>query len=160
LFNGEALDFDAFGEGPVSNPVLLFYRDVFTAFKAHKMDMFLAGHSVKSQERLEQWWKTFTKDNEDAYYVTMAKGRFVKFVMGGDPVYILFYSQSKGKDWIVGSLSYQYVVTNPADQQYRIANVLSEGFFDDVIGNNSLFDQRVLKSPVAPVAPKKAANDK
>jgi hypothetical protein len=160
LFNGEALDFDAFGEGPVTNPLLAFYRSVFSAFKAHKMDVFLAAHTVKSRAKLQAWWKTFSKENEDAYYLTMVKGRFVKFVMDGDPVYILFYSQTKGKDWIVGSLGYQYVVKNSSDQQYQIANVLSEGFFDDVIGKNNLFDQRVLKPPVVPAVPKKAANEK
>jgi len=36
LFNGEPMDFDAFGETSVSNPLLLFYRKLFTAFKAHK----------------------------------------------------------------------------------------------------------------------------
>jgi hypothetical protein len=164
LFNGTPMDFDAFGDTPVNDPVLIFYRKVFTAFKAHKQDEFLAGHSAKSQAKLRQWWKTFNKDAEDGYYMTMVKGRFVKFVLDADPIYILFYSQNKGNDWVPGSLGYQYVVKNPATQQYLISNVLSEGFFDDVIGKNNLFDQRVLKSPVAPpklpAVPKKAAKGK
>jgi hypothetical protein len=157
LFNGEPVEFNAFAETPVSNPLLLFYRSVFTAFKAGKREDFLAGHSPKSQAKLQQWWKTFNKESEAAYYATMVRGRWVKFVMDADPVYLVFYSQNKGKDWIPGSLSYQYVVKNPANQQYLISNVLSEGFFDDVIGKNDLFDQRVLK-PAA--VPKKAANGK
>jgi hypothetical protein len=84
---------------------------------------------------------------------------------------------NKGNTWVPGSLSYQYVVKNPQTQQYLISNVLSEGFFDDVIGKNDLFDQRVMKSvstqpkapatppkspaaPPKPAAPKKAANGK
>ena len=47
-----------------------------------------------------------------------------------------------------------------ASSVFEIANVLSEGFFDDVIGKNNLFDQRVLKPPVVPAVPKKAANEK
>ena len=160
LFNGTPVDFDAFAEKPPTDPLLLFYWNVFTAFKAHKQDEFLAGHSAKSQAKLQQWWKTFNKDAEDAYYMTTVKGRWVKFVMDADPVYILFYSQSKGKDWIVGSLNYQYVVKSAQTQRYLISNVLSEGFFDDVIGKNNLFDQRVLKPPVVPAVPKKAANEK
>jgi hypothetical protein len=157
LFNGEPVEFDAFGETPVSNPLLLFYRKVFTAFKARKQEEFLAGHSAKSQAKLRQWWKTFNKDAEDAYYSTMVTGRWVKFVMDGDPVYIVFYSLNKGNNWTAGTLGYQYVVKNAQTQQYLISNVLSEGFLDDVIGKNDLFDQRVLKSPTVP---KKAAKGK
>jgi hypothetical protein len=177
LFNGEPMDFDAYGETPVSNPLLAFYRKVFTAFKAHKQDEFLAGHSPKSQAKLKAWWKTFDKDAEAGYYSTMLTGRWVKFVMDGDPVYLVFYSLNKGNTWVPGSLSYQYVVRNPQTQQYLISNVMSEGFFDDVIGKNDLFDQRVMKSvstqpkapatppkspaaPPKPAAPKKAANGK
>jgi hypothetical protein len=157
LFNGQQVDFDAFSATPPTDPLLLFYWNVFTAFKAHKTNEFLAGHSAKSQAKLQQWWKTFTPEAENAYYMTTTNGRWVKFVMDGDPVYIVFYGQKKGTDWIVGSLSYQYVLKNPQTQQYLIANVLSQGFFDDVIGKNSLFDQRVLKPPVVT---KKSANTK
>jgi hypothetical protein len=157
LFNGQPVDFDAFAETPPTDPLLLFYWNVFTAFKAHKNNEFLAGHSAKSQAKLQQWWKTFTPEAESAYYKSITNGRWVKFVMDGDPVYIVFYGQKKGADWIVGSLSYQYVLKNPQTQHYLIANVLSQGFFDDVIGRNTLFDQRVLKPPVVP---KKATNTK
>lgn len=178
LFNGEPMDFDAYGETPVSNPLLAFYRKVFTAFKAHKQDEFLEGHSAKSQTKLKAWWKTFNKDAEAGYYATMLTGRWVKFVMDGDPVYLVFYSPNKGNTWTPGSLSYQYVVKNPQTQQYLISNVMSEGFFDDVMGKNDLFDQRVMKSvsvqgkppvtpsksPAAPPkvqsTPKKATNGK
>jgi hypothetical protein len=157
LFNGQPVDFNAYSETPPTDPLLLFYWNVFTAFKAHKTNEFLAGHSLKSQAKLQQWWKTFTPEAENAYYTTMTAGRWVKFVMDGDPVYVVFYGQKKGADWIVGSLSYQYVLKNPQTQRFLIANVLSQGFFDDVIGKSSLFDQRVLKPPVVP---KKATNTK
>jgi hypothetical protein len=49
---------------------------------------------------------------------------------------------------MVGSLGYQYVLKSASNQHYVIANLLSEGFFDDVIGNVEVFDQRVLKPPV------------
>jgi hypothetical protein len=150
LFNGEPADFNAFGDTPSNDPLLLFYRGVFQAFKAHKQDEFLAGHSVKSQAKFKQWWKTFNKDAEEAYYTTMTKGRWVKFVMNCDPIYIVFYSQTKGNDWLPGSLGYQYVVKSPETQQYLISNVLSQGFFDDVIEKNNLFDERVFKSPAVP----------
>jgi hypothetical protein len=156
LFGGEPVDFDTFGETPTSDPLLLFYRDVFRAFKAGKQEEFLAGHSAKSQMKFRQWWATMSKDASDGYYARTVSGRFVKFVLNADPVFILFYGQNKGRDWVPGSLGYQYVVRNPANQQYLIANVLSQGFFDDVVGNQDLFDQRVLKGPAAPTAPAKS----
>lgn len=156
-FNGEPLEFDVFGETPVNDPLLVFYRSVFMAFKAHKQADFLAAHSAKSQTKLRQWWATMNKDAEEAYYMSVARGRIVKFVINADPVYIMFYGPDKGRNWMNGSLGYQYVIKNSASQQYLIANVLSEGFFDDVIGNGNLFDQRVLKPQAAL---KKVANGK
>ncbi|HMD96235.1 MAG TPA: hypothetical protein VKM93_02740 [Terriglobia bacterium] len=150
-FDGESIDFDVFNAAVAApSPVLAFYRSAYLALKGRSIESFIQMHTEKSQDKLRKWLATMSKEEFEKFYLSTVGGRYVKFVLNADPVYIVFYGPQKGRTWLPGSLSYQYILRDPKTRQLKLTNVFFLSFFDDFLQNTNLFDQRFLKPLSAP----------
>ncbi len=84
--------------------------------------------------------------------------RYVKFVMHGDPVSLVFVSDESGKAWKSELLSYRYVVKDPGSGQFQLANLGYANALDQFL-YSSLFDMKILRA-LQPSAKPAAASSK
>src|SRR5262249_21085869 len=95
-FDGTLLNFNAFDtEGAAPTPLLAFYRDAFMAFKNRSFDEFVKTFTTESQSGVKRWVAGVEGTNAESYFKTVTTGRYVKFVLNADPVYLVFYTGDK-----------------------------------------------------------------
>lgn len=157
-FSGKAFNFNVFDEAtPSSDPVLAFYQKAYLVFKKRSFDDFMGFFTSGSQRKLKQLFLAMNKEALENFYQATTKGRYVKFVINADPVYIVFYSSGSAEQWVSGSLAYDYVLRDPNSGNLMLTNFGYEGVLDDILRNRTLFDQQIFKShpatPAAPAAP-------
>jgi hypothetical protein len=145
-FNGEPFNFNVFDEKTIApNEVINLYRNAYLDFRNNSIDQFMKLHTPKSQAKLRDWYSTMSIGTFKQYMLTVTRGRYVKFLINADPVYIVFYSPDASDQWKPGTLSYQYIVRKKESPELKIANVFYESFLDDVLKSNELFDQGVFR---------------
>src|SRR5262249_23807673 len=145
-FDGTLLNFNAFDtEGAAPTPLLAFYRDAFMAFKNRSFDEFVKTFTTESQSGVKRWVAGVEGTNAESYFKTVTTGRYVKFVLNADPVYLVFYTGDKTDKWIPGSLHYDYVVRDAKLGTYKLANFGFNSSFDDILRDQSMFNQQVFR---------------
>ncbi len=158
-FNGERVNFDVFDpSAPASDPVLDFYRSAYLTYKKKDLEGFEAMYTPKSAQKLKKSYAAMKKDVFDQYYSMTTAGRYVKFVIKADPIYLIFYSSHKGDDWRPGKLPYDYVVRDAKTGTFKLTNLFYEDFLDGVLKNPDLFDQSFFKPPLQQTTQKALQN--
>jgi hypothetical protein len=138
-FKGEPYNFDVFDESkPAPNRVLEFYRTAWLAARRQQWDRFIGYHTARGRRFLEKE-RLENKDRFASEWATLARVRYVKFVVNADPIYLIYYSLQASNDWRPGTLRCEYVVRDTGSQGYRLTSIR---FLDDT----RLFDQAVFKS--------------
>ncbi|HEV3317375.1 MAG TPA: hypothetical protein VG488_10415 [Candidatus Angelobacter sp.] len=152
-FDGTLLNFNAFAaDDAPPNQVLAFYREAFMAFKSRSFDDFLKKFTSESQPGVKTWLANVKTSNAESYFQTVSSGRYVKFLLNADPVYLVFYSGDKSDKWVPGSLHYDYVVRDAKSGTYKLANFGFTSSFDDILRDQGLFNQEVFRFGGAPTA--------
>lgn len=151
-FAGKAFNFNVFDQAtPSSDPILAFYQKAYLVFKKRSFDDFMGFFSPGSQRKLKQLFLAMNKEALENFYQSTTKGRYVKFVINADPVYIVFYSANSAEQWVPGSLAFDYVLKDPKSGNLMLTNFGYEAVLDDVLRDRALFDQQIFKShPAAP----------
>ena len=149
-FNGTPVDFPL-GDQKVKPPdsLLAFFRSAALAHKNGNDDLYASSFTPVSAGRVKQWLASMASRKKPANQpgqVSVDLG-YVKFVMNANPVYLVFQSPVRGKDWSPASLTYSYVVHEGG--AYKIANFSSSTELDDFLQNPNFFDNGILKSSPA-----------
>jgi hypothetical protein len=131
-FRTERLNADAFVAPAAARPGAVgAVQAAARALKDRKLDDLYALHTMKSADKLRQWFATMKGELFDSFVLGQSTPRFVKFVVDGGPVLLVFSAPTMGNDWPAGSLHYDYV--RLIDGRFRLANVLYSTFFDDML---------------------------
>jgi hypothetical protein len=141
-FDGEPLDAPIFDTAtPPANAVVALYRDAYGALKNHDFEGFFRHFTEKSKAKWQKWYASLAPQSQEQFLAAMTQDRSIHFILDAGPLYLVFHGAPK--NWKAGSLKYDYVVKSGSGG-LKFANVGTSGFFDDVIGNERLFDQSVL----------------
>ncbi len=139
-FDGMPLDFDLTqAQIPAPSPVVEFYRRAYSAYGSNDFDAFAGMLTPQSEAQLRQWLAT--QKGKKPSVPSLVGQRYVKFVMNGDPIFLVFSSQHKGKTRTPVPATYRYVVREPASGTYALANLDYGNALDEFL-NSGLFDAR------------------
>jgi hypothetical protein len=143
-FEGQPLDVPIFDETSTpSGAIPALYHDTYIALRNGQIESFLKHFTEKSQTKWQRWRASMPAPVFDQYRAAMTRDRSLKFVLDAGPVLIAFHGDPG--TWTAGSLKYDYIVHMPRSGELKFANVSFRSFFDDVIGNEALFDQNVFR---------------
>lgn len=130
-FQADRLNADVFAAAPAAIGPVATLQAGAHALKDRRLDDLFAVHTAKSTAKLKQWFGTMTGDAFDGYVLAQSAPRFVKLVVEGGPIAIVFSAPSPGDDWAPGLLRHEYL--RQTGGRWQIANVLYETFFDDLL---------------------------
>ena len=143
LFNGQILDVEMFSAAPAkagetktggsgAGTPLAAYRTAYGALRDRNVARFSESYTDKSRTKLSAWFQKMNPEEFNSYYATAMQPRALRFILDADPVALVFYTIGTEK-----RLRYEYMVKS--GEGYKLSNAYSEGFLDDVLGNNALF---------------------
>jgi hypothetical protein len=134
-FNGKTYDFDVFDSGAAkqNDEVAAFYQRAYQAFMSAPQDL-ADFYTPVSQKKLIEWLAQMTPEDLAKYQQAILNaGRTVRFILDADPVFIVFYTVGKSKEF-----RYTYVVREPSKGQLKLTNFYFNNYFDQLI-NEKLF---------------------
>lgn len=146
-FSGKPVDIPFYGEGAAPDAVSALYRNAFGELRERNVEKFLAHFTARSRTRWQRWYEALSPEAFNQYHAAATAPRSIKFILDASPLLLVFHGDAG--NWTAGSLRYDYVVKSPDTGALKFANVAFSGFFDDVLGSPSLFDQNVLRPPQA-----------
>lgn len=142
-FNGKPVDIPFYSDEPSGDPVVALYRSAYGELKQRNVEKFLTHFTAKSRAKWQRWYEKLPAEGFAQYHANATSPRAIKFVLDASPILIVFHGDAG--NWTAGSLRYDYIVKSPNSGKLEFANVAFSGFFDDVLGSPSLFDQNVLR---------------
>jgi hypothetical protein len=155
-FDGVPIDYDLAQKTPpsTSDPVIEFYQRAYAANSARNLEVLPSMFTPFSAAKLKEWTEKEQETERDkdgkeiASHAERAflEPRYVKFVIHGDPVSLVFVSGDSGKAWHPEHLSYRYEVKDTASGQLQLANLGYNNALDQLL-YSSLFDMRILRVP-------------
>ena len=182
-FDGSPIDFDMEQKTPLptTDPLIQFYQRAYLANSGPSLDAVTPMFTPKSAADWKKWIEQNqgtdqdqAKDQQQAKDKDRDQGkdkeqekqrairaersylgpRYVKFVIHGDPVSLIFVSSEPGRAWNPDLVSYRYVVKSPGSGQFQFANLAYVNSLDQFL-DSKLFDIKVLRG--APSSAKPAA---
>jgi hypothetical protein len=155
-FDGMPIDYDLAQKTPpsISDPLIEFYQRAYAANNAKNLDALPSMFAPLSAAKVKEWTEKEQETERDKDGKEIASHaeraflapRYVKFVIHGDPVSLVFVSGESGKAWHPERLSYRYVVKDAASGQFQLANLGYNNALDQLL-YSSLFDMRILRAP-------------
>ena len=155
-FDGVPIDYDLAQKTPpsTSDPLIEFYQRAYAANSAKNLDALPSMFAPLSAAKLKEWAEKEQETERDKDSKEIAshaehaflEPRYVKFVIHGDPVSLVFVSGESGKAWHPERLSYRYVVKDAVSGQFQLANLGYNNALDQLL-YSSLFDMRILQVP-------------
>jgi hypothetical protein len=166
-FDGAPTDDDMAQKTPLltSDPLIQFYQRAYLANSGPSLDAVTPLFTPKSATDWKNWTEQKQGTDQDPAKGQEKKGalraeqaylspRYVKFVIHGDPVSLIFISSQQGKNWNPDLVSYRYVVKDPGSGQFQFANFTYVNGLDQFL-YSKLFDMKALRT--APSKEKPAA---
>ena len=157
-FDGVATDFDMAQKTPLhtADSLIEFYQRAYLANSGPSSDVLAAMFTSRSAADLKKW-KDKEQEKDDKQLAVHAEQaflapRYVKFVIHGDPVSLVFVSSEAGKAWKPELLSYRYIVKDPSSEQLQFANLGYANALDQLL-YSKLFDMRILRAPQSNAKP-------
>lgn len=142
-FSGRPVDIPIAGEEESADPVVALYRNAYGELRRRNVQKYAEFMTPKSRAKWERWYQSLASDAFQQYHAQATGPRSIKFILDASPLLLVFHGEAG--NWKPGSLRYDYVVRSGPSGALKFANVAFSGFFDDVIGSPSLFDQNVLR---------------
>lgn len=142
-FTGKPVDIPFYDDAPAADPVVALYRNAYGELKQRNVEKFLTHFTAKSRTKWQRWYEKLPAEGFAQYHANATAPRAIKFILDASPILIVFHGDAG--NWTAGSLRYDYIVKSASNGELKFANVAFSGFFDDVLGSPSLFDQNVLR---------------
>lgn len=146
-FSGRPVDILFPAETPAATgEVAAFYQSAYGALREGDVERFISHMTSRSQEKWVRWYRSLTPASAEQYLAAAKAPRAIRFVLDAGPLLIVFHGDRE--NWEAGSLDYDYLLRSVPGGDLKLANVAFSGFFDDVIGSPTLFDQNILRAQV------------
>jgi len=153
-FKGQKKDSDVFNmDIKHTDPPTRFYQSAYQAFRQNCRVEFPELFTAGSADKMRKWLVGMDDSALSAYRQQVFRKRRVRFVLDADPFYIVFFDEINTSGNIRSDIGYEYLYRESHTDRFRLTNFYYKGPLDDVLGQEDLFIEPVLRRKLFDVNP-------